>query len=83
MILSPIIAFSQINQEVTNRKEFTYCPNTSILGNLHYINGSLAKTSVEGCPLNRIYIEDWNNISVLDQTQIKSQLLSNGWQEVN
>jgi len=63
------------------RKEFIYCPQTNVLNTVHYLNGTALSTTIEGCPSSRLYINDWNSISPLDQQTIKTQLLANGWKE--
>lgn len=60
-----------ISLDNSNRREYTYCP----------INDELSKTNIEinGCPLTRVYVNDWNRLTVGQQTQIDSQLRALGF----
>ena len=55
----------------SDRREYTWCP----------ISDQLAKTNIEieGCPLTRVYVNDWNKLTVLEQTQIDTELRSLGF----
>ena len=54
-----------------NRREYTWCP----------INDQLAKTNIEvnGCPIVRVYVNDWNRLTVLQQASIDSQMRGLGF----
>jgi len=72
MLVSSIgLAYGAVTLDNSNRREYTWCP----------INDQLAKTniSVEGCPLARVYINDWNRLTVLQQTTIDSQMRGLGF----
>jgi hypothetical protein len=57
------------------RREYVYCPvNPSLLS-------SRTTYEINGCPSVRIYVNNWNQLSVLDQTAIDSQLRSAGFKE--
>lgn len=68
------IAYAQtrtVTVDNADRREYTWCP----------INDQLARTniSVEGCPLTRVYVNDWNKLSPLQQNTIDTQLRSLGF----
>lgn len=49
------------------RREYTYCP----------ISDTLSKSlnaEINGCPLVRIYVNNWNSLTPLEQSTIDSQL---------
>jgi len=60
-----------ITVDNSNRREYTYCP----------INDQLAKTniSVEGCPLVRVYVNNWSQLTSLQQTTIDTQIRGLGF----
>jgi len=59
----------------SGRKEYVYCP----------INPSLLDTSttyeLNGCPTVRIYVDRWNSLTPLQQTNIDTQLRSSGFKD--
>jgi hypothetical protein len=61
----------------TGRREYVYCP-----ANLLTLD-SRATYSVEGCPLTRIYVNNWNGLSTVVQTAIDTQLRSLGFRDAN
>ena len=60
-----------------NRKSFGYCPTNTDSKN---ILDSLGLTyTIEGCPLSRLYIDNWNKISETDKQLITDYLLERGY----
>lgn len=66
-----MIAMGAVSLDGSNRREYTWCP----------INDQLAKTnvSIEGCPIVRIYVNDWSRLTPLQQTTIDTQLRTLGF----
>lgn len=66
---------AQISRETidnSGRREYTYCP----------ISDNDAKSinaEINGCPLMRIYINAWNDLTPLEQSAIDSKLRSLGF----
>jgi len=56
----------------SGRREYTYCPISDTLAKS--INGE-----VNGCPLARVYINDWNKLTPLQQTDIDTKLRTIGF----
>ena len=68
----PIVAYGAITLDNSNRREYTYCP----------ITDNLAKSlnaEIDGCPLVRVYVNNWNTLTSLQQTTIDSQLRGLGF----
>lgn len=64
------------------RKEFIYCPPVdSTLNTAQYTDNSRIKFSIEGCPLTRVYVENWDNVKAIDQAKIISELQKNNFRE--
>jgi len=59
----------------SGRREYVYCP----------LNPSLLDTSttyeLNGCPTVRIYVDKWNQLTLLQQTNIDTQLRSSGFKD--
>lgn len=56
----------------SGRREYTYCP----------ISDTLAKSmnaEINGCPLTRVYVNNWNNLTPLQQTDIDTKLRAIGF----
>jgi len=56
----------------SGRREYTYCPISDTLAKA--INGE-----INGCPLSRVYIKDWNKLTPLQQTDIDTKLRAIGF----
>ena len=61
-----------ITTDNTDRRMYTYCPlnNNDILS----FNGE-----VDGCPLARVYVNNWNSLTPTQQTTIDNLLTSKGF----
>lgn len=64
-----------------NRKSFGYCPSNDDSKNI--LDSLGISYSIEGCPLSRIYIENWDKISDTDKQLIADYLLSKGYRIEN
>jgi len=56
----------------SGRREYTYCP----------ISDTLAKSmnaEINGCPLTRVYVNNWNSLTPLQQTDIDTKLRAIGF----
>jgi len=63
--------------ETDTRKSFGYCPTNTDSKN---ILDSLGITyTIEGCPLSRLYIDNWDKISETDKQLIIDYLLERGY----
>ena len=60
----------------SGRREYGYCPLSpeTML--------SRAQFEINGCPLVRVYITNWNQLTLLDQQTIDSQLRSSGFKDI-
>jgi hypothetical protein len=61
-----------ITVDNTNRREYTYCP----------IPDSTARSlnaEIDGCPLMRVYINNWSSLTVLQQNTIDTQMRTLGF----
>lgn len=60
----------------SGRREYGYCPlNTESLS-------SRAQIEVNGCPLVRVFITNWNQLSPIDQQTIDSQMRALGFKDI-
>jgi hypothetical protein len=63
--------------ETDSRKSFGYCPTNTDSKN---ILDSLGITyTLEGCPISRLYIDNWDKISETDKQLITDYLLERGY----
>jgi hypothetical protein len=78
-------AYAQTSKEDINktlsvtdtRKSFGYCPTNTDSKN---ILDSLGITyTIEGCPISRLYIDNWDKISETDKQIIVDYLLERGY----
>jgi len=71
IVMSVGIAFGAITIDSSNRREYTWCP----------ISDTTAKTNIEvdGCPVVRVYINDWNRLTILQQSSIDTQMRGLGF----
>jgi len=56
----------------SGRREYTYCP----------ISDTLVKSlnaEIDGCPLTRVYVNNWNSLTPLQQTDIDTKLRAIGF----
>ena len=86
IIITGILVFSYIGYvaygasvstiDNSGRREYGYCPISpeTML--------SRAQFEINGCPLIRVYITNWNQLTVLDQQTIDSQLRSAGFKDI-
>lgn len=59
------------------RKAFSYCPISSETEN---ILGKYGVTyNMEGCPLSRLYVDNWDKLDKDTQQSIANELLANGY----
>jgi len=56
----------------SGRREYTYCPISDTLAKS--INGE-----INGCPISRVYINHWNQLTPLQQTDIDTKLRAIGF----
>lgn len=56
----------------SSRREYTYCPLSD--SDVKSFNGE-----VNGCPLARVYVDNWNSLSSIDQQKIDTLLRSKGF----
>lgn len=63
--------------ETDNRKSFGYCPSNDDSKNI--LDSLGIEYYIEGCPLSRIYIENWDKINETDKQLITDYLLVNGY----
>lgn len=67
---------AQIQQRTTtidnlNRREYTYCP-------LSDSDVKAMSAEIDGCPLVRVYINDWNKLTLTQQNTIDTLLRNKG-----
>lgn len=69
------IAYASITLD-NNRREYGYCPITpeSMLNK--------AQFEINGCPIVRVYIVNWNQLSSLEQTTIDTQMRNAGFKDI-
>ena len=67
---------NSISVDSSNRREYVYCPIDSLL------LSSKTTYEINGCPIVRIYVDNWNNLSALDQASIDTQLRNAGFKDV-
>lgn len=60
----------------SNRRQYVYCPFDPTLFS------SKTTFEISGCPLARIYVDNWNSLSPTDQTTIDTQLRNNGFKDI-
>lgn len=74
--LFTVTIYATITTDNTGRREYGYCPISpeTML--------SRAQFEVNGCPLVRVYITNWNQLTILDQQTIDSQLRSAGFKDI-
>lgn len=58
------------------RREYGYCPMTP------ESLSSRAQIEVNGCPLVRVFITNWNQLSSIDQSTIDSQMRALGFKDI-
>lgn len=58
-----------------NSREYTYCPLSS--NDLSSFTGE-----VDGCPLARVYVNNWNSLSSVQQSTIDTLLRSKGFVDI-
>lgn len=70
------ITANSITIDNSGRREYGYCPISpeTML--------SRAQFEINGCPLVRVYISNWNELSPTDQTTIDTQLRSLGFKDI-
>ena len=70
------IAYGAISIDNSGRREYGYCPISpeTLL--------SRAQFEINGCPLIRVYISNWNELTTIDQTTIDTQLKSLGFKDI-
>lgn len=75
-ILGTIVAFGAVTLDNSNRREYGYCPLAP--------EGISSRVSlqVNGCPLMRVYISNWNQLTTLEQTTVDTQLRSMGFKDI-
>jgi len=61
-----------ITLDNSNRREYTYCPLSD--SEIKSLNAE-----INGCPLVRIYVNDWNKLTSLEQTAIDTLLRGKGF----
>lgn len=74
MIVLPLIVYGVSISTIDNsgRREYTYCP-------LSDSDVKSMSAEINGCPLARVYVNDWNSKTPLEQTTIDILLRSKGF----
>lgn len=68
----PMIVHAAVTVDNLNRREYTYCPISD--ANARFLNAE-----VNGCPLVRVFIPNWSNLSIAEQTAIDTRMRSMGF----
>ena len=71
-IFSIVYGASITSIDNSGRREYTYCPLSD--SDIKSFNGE-----VNGCPLARVYVGNWNSLSSIDQQKIDTLLRSKGF----
>lgn len=84
LALKPVLAQLQtaIGVEDTlsptdDRKAFSYCPISSDTENILGKYG--VSYNIEGCPLSRLYVDNWDKLDKTTQQNIVNELLASGY----
>lgn len=67
-----IITYAAVTIDNANRREYTYCPISDA-------NAKLLDAEVNGCPVVRVFINNWSNLSIAEQTAIDTRMRSMGF----
>lgn len=67
-----MVAMGAISLDSSNRREYTWCPMTDS-------NAKTLNAEINGCPLVRVYINDWNRLTPLQQSDIDSRMRAMGF----
>ena len=61
-----------ITVDNSNRREYTYCPLSD--SDVKSFGGE-----INGCPLMRVYVKNWNNLTPLQQSTIDTLMRGKGF----
>ena len=78
-IVSVITIVSASAQTIDNsgRREYGYCPITP------ETISSRVGLEINGCPIIRVYVTNWNELTVLEQTTVDTQLRAMGFKDIS
>lgn len=72
LMLSFGVAYAAVTVDNANRREYTYCPISDS-------NAKLMNAEINGCPVVRVFVNNWSNLSVAEQTAIDTRMRSMGF----
>lgn len=72
----PIITYGAITLDDNNRREYGYCPISP------ETMSSRVQFEINGCPVVRVYIVNWNQLTTLEQTTLDTQMRSAGFRDI-
>ena len=76
-LLGIMYDYGAVTLDNSGRREYGYCPiNPETLL-------SRAQFEISGCPVVRVYISNWNQLTTLEQTTIDSQMRALGFKDIS
>ena len=72
-----ISVYGAISVDNSGRREYGYCPiqpETML---------SRAQFEINGCPIIRVYVTNWDKLTSLEQTTVDSQLRTMGFKDIS
>ena len=67
---------NSITLDNSDRREYGYCPISP------EVMLSKAQFEINGCPIVRVYVSNWNSLSEIEKSTIDTQLRSSGFKDI-